>query len=117
MIPAIPPIPSITAMESLGAAQGGAAVGGATGAGSVQLPASIGSGNANSFQNLLGQAIDSLNGITTSATNISLDAAAGTASAVDATVATTEAELATQLASAVTSKAVTSLNAIMNMPV
>jgi flagellar hook-basal body complex protein FliE len=45
-----------------------------------------------------------------------LQAAAGTASVADATIATTEADLATQLASGVTSKAVTALNSIMNMP-
>ncbi|TAN30983.1 hypothetical protein EPN29_14010 [bacterium] len=108
MIPAIPPIPTIAA-ESVGAAQ----VAGPGSAGtSMSSPAS-----ADSFHNILGQAIDSLNGTTSNATNLSLEAAVGKASAVDATVASTEAELATQLATALTSKAVTSLNAIMNMPV
>ena len=107
MIPAIPPIPSVGAAESIGAASA-AGAGGST----VQGPAS-----GSSFQNLLGQAIDSLNHTTSNATNLSLEAAAGKVSAVDATVATTEAELATQLATALTSKVVTSLNAIMNMPV
>ena len=94
MIPAIPSIPSIGAAESSGAAQAAA---------------------SGSFANMLGQAIDSLNGATNNATNVSLEAAAGNASVADATVASTEADLDTQLASALTDKAVTALNTIMNM--
>ena len=106
MIPAIPSIPSIGASESAGAAQAaasGSAAGTATDA------------SSGSFENLLGQAIDSLNGATNNATNLSLEAAAGNASVADATVASTEADLDTQLASALTDKAVTALNTIMNM--
>jgi flagellar hook-basal body complex protein FliE len=44
-----------------------------------------------------------------------LEAAAGNASVADATVASTEADLDTQLASALTDKAVTALNTIMDM--
>ncbi|MBW4078109.1 MAG: flagellar hook-basal body complex protein FliE [Acidobacteria bacterium] len=112
MIPAIPPIPSISTSIALGIAQtpGVGAAGAASGVGAVNA---AGSG---SFQNILGQAIDALNGTTNNATNVSLQAAAGTASVADATIATTEADLATQLASGVTSKAVTALNSIMNMP-
>ncbi len=68
-----------------------------------------------SFENIFGQAIDSLNGRSNNATSLSLDAAAGNASVADATVASTEADLDTQLASAVTDKAVTALNTIMDM--
>jgi flagellar hook-basal body complex protein FliE len=107
MIPAIPSIPSIGAAESSGAAQ---AAGASTGAASATDAASSGS-----FENMLGQAIDSLNGTTNNATNISLEAAAGNASVADATVASTEADLDTQLASALTDKAVTAFNTIMNM--
>lgn len=103
MIPAILPIPSIGAAQAAGA---GVAPSAATGAGTVPSA---------SFQNLLGQAIDSLNGVTNNATNVSLQAAAGTASVADATVASTEADLATQLASALTGKAINALNTIMNM--
>jgi flagellar hook-basal body complex protein FliE len=106
MIPAIPSIPSIGASESAGAAQAaasGSAAGTATDA------------SSGSFENLLGQAIDSLNGATNNATNLSLEAAAGNASVADATVASTEADLDTQLASALTDKAVTALNTIMDM--
>jgi len=104
MIPPIPSIPSVGGAESLGASQFGAAAGA-----TADVPAS------GSFQNILGQAIDSLNGATDSATTLSLDAAAGNASVADATVASTEADLDTQLASAVTDKAVTALNTIMDM--
>jgi flagellar hook-basal body complex protein FliE len=107
MIPAIPAIPSIGAAESSGAAQ---AIGSGLSAGGATDAASSGS-----FANMLGQAIDSLNGATNNASTLGLDAASGTASVADATVASTEADLDTQLASALTDKAVTALNTIMNM--
>jgi flagellar hook-basal body complex protein FliE len=107
MIPAIPSIPSVGASESVGAAQ-------ATASGSAAGTATDAT-SSTSFQNMLGQAIDSLNGTTDNATNLSLEAASGNASVADATVASTEADLDTQLASALTDKAVTALNTIMNM--
>ena len=107
MIPAIPSIPSIGASESLGATQAAAS-------GSAAATATD-AASSGSFANMLGQAIDSLNGATDNATNLSLEAAAGNASVADATVASTEADLDTQLASALTDKAVTALNTIMNM--
>lgn len=106
MISAIPPIPPIPPIGSSTPALPAAS------SGSAALQ-----GNGASFQNLLGHAIDSLNATTSNATKLSLEAAAGQASAVDATVASTEAELATQLATALTSKALVSINSIMNMPV
>jgi flagellar hook-basal body complex protein FliE len=108
MIPAIPSIPSVGAAESAGAAQA-AGSSGAAAAGSTD------SGSSSSFANILGQAIDSLNGATDTATNLGLEAAAGNASVADATVASTEADLDTQLTSAVADKAVTALNTIMDM--
>lgn len=112
MIPAIPPIPSIGTSIALGSSQAPGASAGAAASG----VGAVGATGSGSFQNILGQAIDALNGTTNNATNLSLQAAAGTASVADATIATTEADLATQLASGVTSKAVTALNSIMNMP-
>lgn len=103
VIPPIAPIPSISAAMAAGAASAPAA---------SPTPGAAGS----SFQNLLGQAIDSLNGVTNNATSLSLDAAAGTATVADATVASSVATLDTQLASALASRAVSSLNSIMNMP-
>jgi flagellar hook-basal body complex protein FliE len=108
MIPAIPSIPSVGQAESLGASQFSTAAGGAG-------TAATGAPTSGSFENILGQAIDSLNGSTNNATTLSLDAAAGNASVADATVASTEADLDTQLASAVTDKAVTAFNTIMDM--
>jgi flagellar hook-basal body complex protein FliE len=107
MIPAIPSIPSVGASESVAASQAAAS---SSAAGTATEATS-----STSFQNMLGQAIDSLNGATDSATNLSLEAASGNASVADATVASTEADLDTQLASALTDKAVTALNTIMNM--
>ena len=101
-------IPSIPAIPPISAAIDGMPAAGTSGA--------LGSPDAaGSFQNLLGQAIDSLNGVTNNATNLSLQAVAGTASVVDATVASMVATLDTQLAAALASRAVTSLNTIMNM--
>lgn len=104
MIPMIPAIPSISATTTAGATL--------TGASSLGAVADTSSG---SFQNILGQAIDSLSGVTNQANNLSLQAITGQGSLVDASVASTVASLDTQLAGAVASRAVTSLNAIMNM--
>jgi flagellar hook-basal body complex protein FliE len=107
VIPAIPSIPSVGQAESVGASQFGTAISGAGAA--ADAPTS------GSFESILGQAVDSLNVSTNNASTLSLDAATGNASVADATVASTEADLDTQLASAVTDKAVTALNTIMDM--
>jgi flagellar hook-basal body complex protein FliE len=112
MIPAIPSIPSIGAAESLGAAQ---VLSTGSGSGALGAAGATDAASSGSFANILGQAIDSLNGATNNASTLSLDAASGTGSVADATVASTEADLDTQLASALTDKAVTALNTIMNM--
>jgi flagellar hook-basal body complex protein FliE len=112
MIPAIPSIPSIGAAESSGVSQ---VVAAGSGSGALAAGGATDAASSGSFANMLGQAIDSLNGATNNASTLSLDAASGTASVADATVASTEADLDTQLASALTDKAVTALNTIMNM--
>lgn len=104
MIPSIPAIPSISAAAGTTQAVGASSGLGATGA-----------ATADSFHNILGQAIDSLNGVTNNATNLSLQAVVGNATVADATVASVVASLDTQLASALASKAVNALNTIMNM--
>lgn len=104
MIPAIPPIPSVSS-----------AVAGAAASNVANAPVSSVAASG-SFNNILGQAVDALNGVTNNATSISLEAAAGQATVADATVASSIANLDTQLASALTSRAVNSLNSIMNMP-
>jgi flagellar hook-basal body complex protein FliE len=114
MIPAIPSIPSVGGAESAGLTQIAAGTGGANAGAAGAVGVSDGT-SSGSFENILGQAIDSLNGATNNATDLSLEAAAGNASVADATVASTEADLDTQLASALTDKAVTALNTIMDM--
>jgi flagellar hook-basal body complex protein FliE len=102
MIPAIPSIPSISAAGPTPALSPGATT-------------AVGATSSGSFTNILGNAIDSLNSVTNNATNLSLQAASGNATVADATIASTEADLATQLTSTVTTKAVQALNTILDM--
>jgi len=114
----IPAIPSITSAIAAGASQApGAAASGAAGAATGPGSAAATSGPApTSFSDLLGNAIDSLDASQQSATNLSVQAASGNASIADVTVASTEADLETQLVTAVRDKAVTAFNSIMDMP-
>ena len=68
------------------------------------------------FSNVLGQAIDSLNGISQNADTLSLKGATGQANVADVTVAATQAQLDVELTTAVRDKAVAAFNAIMAMP-
>ena len=111
MIPAIPAIPSVGSAISAGSAQ---AAPSATAAGTSAAPASSGT-TPTSFSDVLGNAIDSLDASQQSATNLSLQAAAGNANVADVTVASTEADLETQLVTTVRDKAVDAFNSIMNM--
>ncbi len=122
-IPAIPPIPSVgsavsaaqaapaTASSATTGAASGSASGSASGAGGV--PGATGS--SGSFADMLGGALDSLNTVQNQATNLSLQAASGNANIADVTVASTEADLQTQLVTSVRDKAVTAFQTIMNM--
>jgi len=70
------------------------------------------------FGNALMQALDGVQQTQTTADQISQLAATGNLTNVhDLTIATSEAELATQLTTAVRDKAVAAFNAIMSMPV
>src|SRR6185437_4332252 len=111
VIPAIPAIPSVGSAISAGSAQ---AAPSATAAGTSAAPASSGT-TPTSFSDVLGNAIDSLDASQQSATNLSLQAAAGNANIADVTVASTEADLETQLVTTVRDKAVDAFNSIMNM--
>jgi len=111
VIPAIPAIPSVGSAISAGSAQ---AAPSATAAGTSAAPASSGT-TPTSFSDVLGNAIDSLDASQQSATNLSLQAAAGNANVADVTVASTEADLETQLVTTVRDKAVDAFNSIMNM--
>ncbi|MGD0882026.1 MAG: flagellar hook-basal body complex protein FliE [Acidimicrobiales bacterium] len=102
-IPSIPAVPSVGSSVEAGASQAGAGAGAADGA------------SSSPFSNFLGSALDSLNGSEQTATNLSLQAATGNASIADVTVASSEADLETQLVTAVRDKAVTAFNTIMGM--
>ena len=110
MIPAIPAIPSVGSAVSASAAQ---AAPSATAAGTT-TPASSGTAPT-SFSDVLGNALDSLDASQQSATNLSLQAATGNANIADVTVASTEADLETQLVTSVRDKAVDAFNSIMDM--
>ena len=117
MIPAIPAIPSIDTALSAAATQAtapSAATGASAGAGASTSAASSGTAPT-SFSDVLGNAIDSLDASQQSATNLSLQAATGNANIADVQVASTEADLETQLVTTVRDKAVDAFNSIMNM--
>ena len=100
MIPAIPPIPPVGATPAPASA--------------APVDATAGSG-ASSFSDVLGNALNSLDATQQTATNLSLQAATGNASIADVTIASTQADLETQLVTSVRDKAVTAFNSIMNM--
>lgn len=112
MIPAIPAIPSVGSAVSAGAAQ---AAPSATAASGAAAPSAASGSTPTSFSDVLGNAIDSLDASQQSATNLSLQAAAGNANIADVTVASTEADLETQLVTTVRDKAVDAFNSIMDM--
>ncbi len=111
MIPAIPAIPSVGSAVSAGAAQ---AAPSATAAGASGASGASGTA-ATSFSDVLGNALDSLGASQQAATNLSLQAAAGDANIADVTVASTQADLETQLVTTVRDKAVDAFNSIMDM--
>jgi flagellar hook-basal body complex protein FliE len=115
VIPAIPSISSAIAAGSSQAASGAAgAASGAAASGTESAQAASGT-SPTSFSDVLGNAIDSLDSSQQTATNLSLQAASGNASIADVTVASTQADLETQLVTAVRDKAVTAFNSIMDM--
>ena len=113
MIPAIPSISSAIAAGSSQAAS--AAAGAASGAAAPSAAEAASGTSSTSFSDLLGNAIDSLDSSQQAATNLSLQAASGNASIADVTVASTDADLETQLVTAVRDKAVDAFNSIMDM--
>jgi flagellar hook-basal body complex protein FliE len=114
----IPAIPSISSAISAGAAQATSAASeaasGAAASGASATPATSGT-SPTSFSDVLGNAIDSLDSSQQAATNLSLQAASGNASIADVTVASTNADLETQLVTSVRDKAVDAFNSIMDM--
>jgi flagellar hook-basal body complex protein FliE len=115
VIPAIPSISSaIAAGSSQAASAASSAASGATAAGTAASQPTTGT-SSSSFSDVLGNAIDSLDSSQQAATNLSLQAATGNASIADVTVASTNADLETQLVTAVRDKAVAAFNSIMDM--
>ena len=115
MIPVIPSISSaIAAGSSQVASAASGAASGAAASGTGAAEAATGT-SSSSFSDVLGNAIDSLDSSQQAATNLSLQAATGNASIADVTVASTNADLETQLVTAVRDKAVTAFNSIMDM--
>ncbi len=106
---AIGPIAGITSV---------AGVSGVTGA--TAAPAATGATGATgtSFANALGQGLDSLQSAQGTADNLSVQAATGTlTNAHDLMIATTQAQLATQLTVALRNKAVDAFNEVMRMQI
>ena len=90
---------------------------GATGATGATSGAQSASGS-NGFSNVLGQGLESLQGTQATADNLSVQAATGTlTNAHDLMIATTQAQLATQLTVALRNKAVDAFNEIMRMQI
>lgn len=115
MIPVIPSISSaIAAGSSQVASAASGAASGAAASGTGAAEAATGT-SSSSFSDVLGNAIDSLDSSQQAATNLSLQAATGNASIADVTVASTNADLETQLVTAVRDKAVDAFNSIMDM--
>jgi flagellar hook-basal body complex protein FliE len=114
----IPVIPSISSAIAAGSSQAATAAPGAasgaaaSGTGAAEAPTGT---SSSSFSDVLGNAIDSLDSSQQAATNLSLQAATGNASIADVTVASTNADLETQLVTAVRDKAVDAFNSIMDM--
>jgi len=71
-----------------------------------------------SFADVLGNALDAVNGLQANAGNIAVQAASGNvANLHDVMISATEAQLATSLTVAVRDKALTAFTTIMQMPV
>lgn len=115
MIPAIPAIPSVGSAVSAGATLAAPSSTGSATAGATTSGTATSTTTPTSFSDALGNAIDSLNATQQNATDLSLQAATGNANIADVTVATTEADLETQLVTAVRDKAVDAFNSIMDM--
>lgn len=105
---AIGPISGVTGVSGV---SGISAAGGTGATGSTQA-----SSGTDSFTNVLGQGLDSLQSTQATADNLSIQAATGTlTNAHDLMIATTQAQLATQLTVALRNKAVDAFNEIMRM--
>jgi flagellar hook-basal body complex protein FliE len=114
---AIGPVSGITGIAGMTGVQG---VSGVSAAGTTSAAGAAGStGTAGaSFSNALGEGLDSLQSTQATADNLSVQAATGTlTNAHDLMIATTQAQLATQLTVALRNKAVDAFNEVMRMQI
>ncbi|MDA8278584.1 MAG: flagellar hook-basal body complex protein FliE [Actinomycetota bacterium] len=123
-LPVIPSLPTISAPISPSNLAGSAqnSVAGAAAVGNVGSVSSLGNvgqtqGGSSSFGNMLAGAIDSLSSAQNQSSQQALLVSTGQANLGDAMIASQQASLDTQLATAIKSAAVTSFNQIMSMPV
>jgi flagellar hook-basal body complex protein FliE len=86
--------------------------------GAAKTDATSGAASGTSFSNILGQGLQSLQSAQSTADGMSVQAATGTlTNAHDLMIATTQAQLATQLTVALRNKAVDAFNEVMRMQI
>ena len=113
-IGAVGGVGGVSALTGLTGVSGVSGVSGVTAAGTT---GSAGASGA-SFSNVLSQGLDSLQSSQATADNLSVQAATGTlTNAHDLMIATTQAQLATQLTVALRNKAVDAFNEVMRMQI
>lgn len=99
----------------IGPISGISPLGAASGAGGVSAPAGA-PGAGNDFASVLGKGLDAVSNTQARADDLAVQAATGTLTdPAQLTIATTQAGLATQLATTLQSKAVAAFNQIMGM--
>jgi len=104
MVAPIVPVTALAAAAPTAASAATAATGAAAGV-----------AGGDSFANVLGSAIDALGQTTANASTLAVQGATGQANVADVQVASTEAQLAVQLATTTRDDAVTAFNSIMSM--
>ena len=106
-------------MTAIGPISGVSGVTGVSGVSAAGAPTSTqATSGSDSFTSALGQGLDSLQSTQATADNLSVQAATGTlTNAHDLMIATTQAQLATQLTVALRNKAVDAFNEIMRMQI
>lgn len=103
MTAAIPAIPAISGLSSLTTA-------------AATTPAAVSAGGGSDFASVLGKGLDALQASQTNADTLAVKAATGDLTDISQyTIAATQASLATQLATTLTTKGVEAFNQIMGM--
>ncbi len=110
------PISSIAPIAPLGSVGSVGSVGSASAVSPTSATGDVSATGGSDFSGALGKGLDAIDSAQTNADNLAIQAATG--QAIDpaaVTVAMTQAQLMTQLATTVQSKAVTAFNTIMGM--